>query len=135
MKIARKPLKVAFLSTYPPRECGIASFTQDLIGELKKTHRVSPCVIALSDDDYEYGKDVVLDVHHHDRTSYRHAARMVNAMGRDLLIIEHEYGLFGGEQGENLLAFLEQLEIPVVTTLHTVLPKPEEKQKSVFAHR
>ena len=132
MNTGKSPLKVAFLSTYPPRECGIATFTRDLIRGLRKTHRVAPCVIALSDDAYTYGDTVILDVRRHDTESYKQAARAVNASGCDVLVVEHEYGLFGGEHGENLLAFLEPLALPVVSTLHTVLPDPQDKQKTIL---
>jgi len=124
---------VAFLSTYPPRECGIATFTQDLVRELDKIKLLSkPKVVAVSNDDYSYSDRVIMELWQHDRESYISAAEAINKLNIDLLVIEHEYGIFGGEAGEYILDFVDNLQIPFITTLHTVLSNPSEKQKEIL---
>lgn len=128
-----EPIKAAFLSTYPPRECGIATFTQDLIRALKETKRVDAHVVAVSDNRYHYDQDVLFELKQYDRKNYKTAAEKINKAGLDLLVIEHEYGIFGGDNGEYLLDLLDNIQIPIVSTFHTVLPFPSNKQKDILA--
>lgn len=124
---------VAFLSTYPPRECGLATFTQDLVRELDKIgHLSKPKVVAVSNDDYSYSDRVTMELSQHDRESYINTANAINDSNIELLVIEHEYGIFGGESGEYILDLIDSLQIPFVTTLHTVLPEPSQKQKEIL---
>lgn len=125
-------IKVAFLSTYPPRECGIANFTHDLVSELKKIPGLEPTVIALSDADYQYGSDVFFDFKQEDLQGYRKAAERLNGSEIDLLVVEHEYGIFGGKDGSYLLDLVDRVKLPIVTTLHTVLASPSRTQRKVL---
>lgn len=125
-------LSVSFLSTYPPRECGIATFTQDLVQELKKKGYLKIGVIAISDANYTYNNDVLFSLQQHDRRSYVLAAERINASDIQALIIEHEFGIFGGESGEYLLDLIDRVTKPIFITLHTVLPLPEEKQRQIL---
>lgn len=125
--------KIAFLSTYPPRECGLATFTQDLVNAMATVvPLIKPVVIAVNNSDYYYDDKVVMEIRQHDRTSYLETARKINASDIELVIIEHEYGIFGGECGEYILDLVENLQVPVITTLHTVLPNPSEKQLAIL---
>lgn len=131
--VSNKTSKVAFLSTYPPRECGLATFTQDLVRELDKMEILDkPGVIAVSNNDYTYSGRVMMELWQHDRESYKNVADAVNNSDVELLVVEHEYGIFGGEAGEYILDLVDNLKIPFVTTLHTVLPEPSEKQREVL---
>ncbi len=131
--VANKGLNVAFLSTYPPRECGIATFTQDLARELDKIKILGrPKVIAVSNDRYTYGDRVIMELWQHDRESYVEAAKAINNSNIDVLVIEHEYGIFGGDSGEYILDLADNLQIPFVTTVHTVLTEPSEKQREIL---
>lgn len=133
MKINRKR-QVAFLSTYPPRECGLATFTQDLINELDKIKLLyEPKIISLSMNKHTYEKNVIFDIVQDNRDSYLAAAKKINESKLDLLCIQHEYGIFGGEWGEYLLTLIDNINIPIVTTLHTVLPSPTPKQQSIVS--
>jgi glycosyltransferase involved in cell wall biosynthesis len=124
---------IAFLSTYPPRECGLATFTQDLVRELDKVALLNnPKVIAVSDNDYNYGGRVAIELRQHDRESYIKTAKAINDSSIELLVIEHEYGIFGGEDGEYVLDIANNLNIPIITTLHTVLSSPSEKQREIL---
>lgn len=132
MSSGKKP-SIAFLSTYPPRECGIATFTQDLARELDHVSLINkPRVIAVSNDNYIYGSRVMAELWQHDRESYAKTVEAINKSGIDLLVIEHEYGIFGGEAGEYIADLIDNLRIPFIATLHTVLPESSEKQREVL---
>ena len=126
-------VNIAFLSTYPPRECGLATFTQDLIVNLDNNCRLNKTsVIAVSDKNYCYDKKVFFELKQQDRKSYIETAKRINNSDIDLLVIEHEYGIFGGECGEYLLDFIASLKTPFITTVHTVLINPSAKQKEIL---
>ena len=128
--------QVLFITSYPPRQCGIATYSQDLMNAIRKqfSDSFSLAVCAL-DDGKEillYPKEVkyVLDTSDHD--NYIELAKKINADDEiSCVFIQHEFGLFGGEYGENLFFLLSFLEKPVITTFHTVLPNPNEKRKSI----
>ncbi len=127
----RQKIRVLFLSTYPPRACGIATFTQDLVGELTKTGKLDCQIAAVSDGEYAYPPEVQFTLKQQDPNSYLETAEKINRSGADLLMIEHEYGIYGGKSGEYLLDLVALLKIPYVVTLHTVLPKPTKKQREI----
>lgn len=131
--VKNKEIKIAFLSTFPPRECGIATFTQDLVNELKDIKIINePKVIAINDREYDYDDDVIYELQQHDRNSYIKLAEKLNDSSIDLLVIEHEYGIYGGEWGEYILDLINNLKIPYVVTLHTILSEPLDKQKYIL---
>lgn len=128
-----KDAKIVFLTTYPPRECGIATFSQDLIRALKKINSgFNINVIAINDNHYDYQEEVVYEINQHNRSDYRQLARKLNDSDVDILVVEHEYGIFGGYCGEYLLDLLENIKLPIITCLHTVLSNPLEKQKEIL---
>ena len=93
---------------------------------MKKIPELDPTVIALSDADYEYGTDLFFDLQQQDRKGYREAAKRLNESDVDLLMVEHEYGIFGGKEGSYLLDLVDRVKLPIVTTLHTVLSSPNK---------
>lgn len=124
---------IAFLSTYPPRECGLANFTQDLVSELDNDSSLNEIkIIAISNERHGYGKRVITEIFQHDEESYLRAAKLINSLDIDLLVIEHEYGIFGGEAGEYVLRFVDNIKIPFIVTLHTVLSTPVKEQREVL---
>lgn len=128
-----KKIKIAFLSTYPPRECGLATFTQDLITAFDSSGEIDAKVIAVTNmENYVYDSKVIAKIAQHEQADYIKTARELNNSDIDLLVIEHEYGIFGGEHGAYILDLINNLEIPVVTTFHTILPKPDPKQQSIL---
>ena len=128
-----KRIKIAFLSTYPPRECGLATFTQDLITAFDGSGEIDTKVIAVTNlENYAYDSKVIAKIAQHEQADYIKAAKELNDSDIDLLVIEHEYGIYGGEHGEYILDLINNLEIPVVTTLHTILSKPDLKQQSII---
>lgn len=128
-----KRTKIAFLSTYPPRECGLATFTQDLITALDGIEGIDTKVIAVTNEEnYVYDSKVIAKIGQQKQADYIKTARELNNSDIDLLVIEHEYGIYGGEHGKYILDLIDNLEIPVVTTLHTVLPEPVPKQRAII---
>lgn len=130
-------INVSFLSSYPPRACGIATFTEDLVKEIDKIASlynplVNTSVIAISDDLYIYDNKVIKEIDQFDKGSYKKLAKYLNDSDIELLIIQHEYGIFGGESGEFLLDLIYNLEIPVISVLHTVLINPNERQRYIL---
>jgi glycosyltransferase involved in cell wall biosynthesis len=124
-----QPPHALFLGSYPPRECGIATFTKDVVDAYDRTFGFSSPVIAIDEpgaDVRRYPAEVIGRIAEESRDSYAAAADFVNRYPVELVNIQHEYGLFGGEKGEWLVDFMRRLEKPVVLTLHTVLPEPEE---------
>lgn len=126
-------LHLAFVSTYPPRACGIATFTQDLVRELEKVPGIAaPSVVAMEREPLQYGLRVRSTIREQERADYVRAAEWLNASSVDVVVIEHEYGIYGGADGEYILDFARALEKPLVTTLHTVLPEPSANQRRIL---
>lgn len=124
---------IAFLSTYPPRECGLATFAQDLITAFDNIGIVDTNVIAVNSiENYTYDSKVIAAIGQHEHGDYLKVARKLNDSDIDLLVVEHEYGIFGGEYGEYILDLVSNIEIPVVTTLHTILSEPNYKQRLII---
>ena len=132
--ISRK-LRFACVGTYPPRRCGIGTFTNDLCGalcqELKDEQSVH--VVAINDvpEGYGYSPRVRFEVRQQEPSDYRLAADFMNVRGMDLLLVQHEYGIFGGQDGGHLLAMLRDVRMPVVTTMHTILRQPSDHLRAV----
>jgi len=125
--------RIAFLSSYPPRRCGIATFTSDLIDNvLNAAHsQVEPVVLAMTNSDKLcYTDPVEFDIHFDNKNDYILAADYLNEINADLVCLQHEFGLFGGTStaGEYLEFFLNRLNVPLVTTLHTILLEPSDQQ-------
>jgi glycosyltransferase involved in cell wall biosynthesis len=117
------------LGSYPPRECGIATFTHDVVTSFDRAFGTKSEVIAIDEPGGEgrrYGSDVVARLSEQDRFSYKEVAKYINNHPAELVNIQHEYGLFGGERGEWLLDLMDAVHKPIVITLHTVLPEPDE---------
>jgi glycosyltransferase involved in cell wall biosynthesis len=121
--------RTLFLGSFPPRECGIATFTKDVVDSFDRAFATSSEIIAIDEPGGEvrtYGPEVVARLRQNSRESYTDVAAIVNAHPAKVLNIQHEYGLFGGERGEWLIDLMQASEKPVVLTLHTVLPEPDD---------
>src|ERR1022692_1999046 len=126
---------VAFLGDYLPRKCGIATFTSDLLGAVAARHSESQCFAVPVNDIagcYRYPDVVRCEIEEQDLESYRRAADFLNSSNVDVVSLQHEFGIFGGPAGSHLLTLLRSLTAPVVTTLHTVLLKPNADQLRVM---
>lgn len=127
--------RVAFIGSYLPRKCGIATFTHDLRHAVGDTFPDLKCyVLAMNDikDGYSYTDDVRFELDEQDPTSYLRAADYINQSNVNVVCVQHEYGIYGGECGVMLLPFLKALKVPIVTTLHTILEQPSVQQKRIM---
>jgi polysaccharide biosynthesis protein PslF len=128
--------RVGYLSTYPPRECGIANFTKDLSDAIFDLEGLKHSVIAINEKGalYDYDRRVKCKIDRDDAEDYVKAAEYVNSSNIQLLIIQHEFGLYGGDYGEYIKLFLENVKKPVITTLHTVQPDFDKKAIEVLRY-
>jgi len=126
-------MNIAILSTYFPRECGIASFSRDLRNNMIPWN-CNVSILAISDKSnfYSYPKEVVFELEEDRREHYVSAAQFVNKSDIDLVFVEHEYGIFGGSDGEFVLDFVENLEKPFILNTHTILPSPEFHKRRIL---
>jgi glycosyltransferase involved in cell wall biosynthesis len=139
-------MKLAYIGTYPPRECGIGTFTMNLYNSMvmnlarrqagNKTTNASieGLVIALNDHEqtYDYPEEVKLTIRQEHQRDYISAAKFINLSGADLCILEHEFGIYGGQNGVYILPLLHRLEIPLIVTLHTIIKTPSYNEKAVL---
>lgn len=126
--------KIAIIGNYPPRKCGIATFTNDLNQGFKDIG-AKTAVLAMNDglNQYNYSEDVVFEIDQNDIVSYINAAEYLHTNKFDVVILQHEFGIFGGKDGKHILQLLKRLRMPVVTTLHTILDNPSEHQRRVVS--
>lgn len=126
---------VALLGNALPRQCGIATFTTDLVVALSEESLGLQCgVVAMNDvgKRYAYDEMIVFEIAERDVSSYLRAADFLNVGGFDVVSLQHEYGIFGGRAGAHVLGILERLRLPIVTTLHTILGDPTAEQRRVM---
>lgn len=131
--------RVAFVGSYVPRRCGIATFTHDLATAVAE--RVDQplgvgkdvSIVAMNDGDssYDYGPEVALCIRQDRKEDYHRAADFLNHGEADVVSLQHEFGIFGGPDGIDILELVDRLHKPLVTTLHTVLAKPTPAQREV----
>jgi glycosyltransferase involved in cell wall biosynthesis len=125
---------MAFVGTYPPRRCGIATFTHDLT-EAVTSHNgdAAPMVLAMTDPggEYVYPAEVAHEIRQGSKGDYARAAELVSYSDVRVALVQHEYGIFGGDDGSYVLDFLAPLRVPSIATLHTVLKQPSASQRSV----
>ena len=128
---------ICFLSTFPPRECGIATFTRDLAYSIKRRRnpKVDISIAAINDNPttiYNYDHKVNFTISQNDIEDYIDLAKKINKKKSIKVVsIQHEFGIFGGEYGNFLIPFLEALKKPAVVTFHSILQEPDEYQKKV----
>jgi len=132
-------MKIAYISTYPPRECGIATFNNNLlhaIGLDKKIVSDDSFVVAMNDSDnlneYEYPKEVKYVIRQDNQKDYIRGADYINTSLSDVCILEHEFGIYGGENGVYILPLIARLQKPLITILHTVLKDPNFMQLTII---
>ncbi|TMK36297.1 MAG: glycosyltransferase [Alphaproteobacteria bacterium] len=126
---------LAFIGNSLPRRCGIAAFTTDLQQAISASCAdVKTCIVAMTDHGYayEYPSVVRLQVNDDRIGDYVHAADFLNADQFEVVSLQHEFGIFGGEAGDHIMALLSRLTMPIVTTLHTVLSEPTPLQRGVL---
>ena len=126
---------VAVIGNYLPRQCGIATFTMDLVEGLSAEAPDINCwTVAMNDrpEGYPYPEKVRFEINQNKLSDYSTASQFINISQTDIVCVQHEYGLFGGPAGSHLLKLLADLRMPVVTTLHTVLKDPAPEYRHVM---
>ena len=130
-----QPKRIAFIGNALPRRCGIATFTTDLHKAVTtSTMQTETCIVAMNDNGraYDYPPEVKFQIRDDVVEDYVHAADFLNAQKFDIVCLQHEFGIFGGEAGGHILTLLTRLEMPVVTTFHTVLSEPAPAQHDML---
>ena len=132
-------MKYAFIGTYPPRECGIGTFTNNLLDSVIHSNKAEKenfegFVVAMDDHDmtYDYPQEVKLTIRQEHQQDYLKAAKYIKLSGADICILQHEFGIYGGQNGIYILPLLHRLEIPLAVTLHTILKTPTYNEKAVL---
>jgi len=126
--------RIAFIGNSLPRRCGIATFTTELQQAVAAVRpRLETSIVAMNDTGrtYAYPDTVRVEIGEDRPEDYMAAAEILNSNQVDVVSLQHEFGIFGGEAGSNILPLLSRLEVPVVTTLHTVLAEPTAVQRRV----
>lgn len=119
------------MGTYPPNACGIATFLLDLVNSTDLAGWRS-MVFAVSEDPIRYDDPkVVFEIDKESKKDYHRAARLINQYNASLLCIQHEYGIYGGDHGRYILDLARSVDVPIVATLHTVLPDPSVQQRKI----
>jgi glycosyltransferase involved in cell wall biosynthesis len=135
MKSHTEIRRVAFIGTYLPRICGIATFTHDLCRAVSDRYREAECIVVPVNDPgggYEYPPEVRFEMEEQDPESYCRAADFLNIRNTDVVCLQHEFGIYGGPAGSHVLGLLRDVRVPTVVTLHTVLDELSADQELVF---
>nr|WP_199158356.1 glycosyltransferase [Pedobacter sp. ASV2] len=132
-------MKIAYISTYPPRECGLATFNQNLVNALglnPSYNSKKSFIVALNESDnleeHAYPSEVKFVIRQQNQDDYIEAANFINNSEVDTCIIEHEFGIYGGNSGVFLLSLINKLKKPFITILHTVLKEPSFMQQTII---
>ena len=134
-------MKLTYISTYPPRECGLASFNKSLINAVnansygKDYVELEGSVVAINDndiDEYPYPPEVNYVIRQQVVEDYVKAASFINKSDADACILQHEFGIFGGNSGVYVLSLINQLEKPLISIFHTILERPTFEQKAIL---
>jgi glycosyltransferase involved in cell wall biosynthesis len=133
-------MKITYVGTYPPRQCGIATFTNNLIksvvvhsndNNILKHANVVAMNNPGAEQEYDYPEEVKFTVRQEHQRDYINAAKYINLSDSQACIVNHEFGLFGGDDGVYVLSLLHRVEIPLIVIFHTVLEEPSFVQKNI----
>ena len=146
--MTKKKIRIGIISSYVPKKCGIATYSRDLIEAMDKDPDFDWCLVAAEDskDSLSYGDRAIAVLKKDNIDSYKAAAAALNEWQPDVVLLEHEYGLYGGNwvdfeykgvnrhdpTGDFILTLINSIFVPVVTTLHTVLPEPDKARLEVM---
>jgi glycosyltransferase involved in cell wall biosynthesis len=148
-QILSTPLRVAWISSFVPKRCGIATFSRDLIEGIEladPTVQINIAAAESGSDELTYGPRVVTTTLATSRSSFVQAGRMLASNDPDVIVLQHEFGLYGGSRtdfkrgertlryptGDNIFSLLEVVDAPLITTLHTVLDDPDSERREII---
>jgi len=128
--------EILMITSFPPRKCGIATYSQDLIKAIEDKYAdsfaIKVCALQKINTDLEYPQEVKYFLKTWLNEDYKRLASEINADAAvKIIYLQHEFGLYDGELGDYILDFLEYIDKPVITTFHTVLAKPSRERKAV----
>ena len=131
-----REVRVAYVATYPPKECGIATFTKDLttaVNMLNPHNLARIFTLNHGQEKFSYPWEVLFEINNTKSTDFIKAAQYINQSSIDIVNIQHEYGIFGmNDSGIKILEFINTLKKPIVTTVHTILINPNETQLEIL---
>lgn len=127
-------MKAVFLGSYPPRNDGIAIFVQNMVRQFSQTGVIVPHVVSVSEKGGQHPQEVLAVIEQGRRSSHLAAAEEINACDADVLLLQHDFGLYGGTHGEYLLDLLERVDLPYYVTCHNVPLRPDDAQREVLAN-
>ena len=127
-------MKIAYISTFPPKLCGIATFTQDLMQGIAKNQSFEQHIFAMieDDDENEYDSNVIFKIRRNEIDYYLEAANFINENEYDFVVIEHEYGIFGGNSGIFILSLAKTIQCRLLVNLHTILKRPSNDEHTIL---
>lgn len=131
----RKPIRIIYVSTYIPQKCGIATFTKDLttaINLINPKALAEIMAVVKEGEMVEFPWEVKYRIEYNDRQSYLNAAEYINQSSCDIVLVEHEFGIFGGKCGEYLIDMLKAIKKPTVMTCHTLIEDPKNDWGKTF---
>lgn len=135
-KIINGQEKIGVVGNYLPRCCGIATFTTDvskaITTELNGENRLINIAMNDREEGYDYPSEVKLTIQEENKQEYIKVAQYLNENKYEAVIIQHEYGIYGGTDGEYVIELIKRLQMPVLTNLHTVLENPSLGQRKVM---
>jgi glycosyltransferase involved in cell wall biosynthesis len=132
-------MKIAFITSHLPQECGIATFSGNLAASISvhlpdEDKQITFVAVQQESNEISYPSEVKCIIRQQVLEDYTEAANFINLGGFDLCIIQHEYGIFGGESGVYLQSLVSRLSVPFIVTAHTVLKQPSPKQRSIMKY-
>jgi glycosyltransferase involved in cell wall biosynthesis len=132
-------MQIAVIGNFLPRQCGIATFTGNFIDSIlsccpgdNEPHTITGIAIDDPESRYQYGEQVKYSIRRQQQEDYLQAAAFINNSGSAVCVLQHEFGIFGGESGVFILTLLQHIRIPVITIFHTVLKKPSYHEKEIM---
>lgn len=131
----KQQYRIAMVSTFPPQKCGLATFASDVVEQVTRhNEKVAFDVWAMARSGEAVPGTVAGSIVADDATSYRAAAERLNAAPLDALWLQHEFGIFGGRDGEFILDFVDRVAASLIVTFHTVLENPSDNQRRIVDH-
>ncbi len=125
-----RPTSIGMVSTYPPTQCGLATFSAALIHHLHLSPGSLGVVQVVDEPDARRGPDVVAQLVNGSPDSAAAAVRLLD--GYDVVVVQHEYGIYGGPDGADVLDIVDALTVPTIVVMHTVLQDPTERQRHIL---
>ena len=131
-----RKVRVIYIGSYIPRECGIATFTKDLTTSINmlNPHCLAE-IVAVNPPNltYDYPWEVKYRFNQEHPTTYKNATSYINQSSAEVVCLQHEFGLYGGKSGEKIIPFLKTINKPIVATFHTILPNPNDHYKKILS--